>query len=130
MELGEGYIIRAPQTFSITTAAVDSTPMFIGKPNNGVIPLTLSGDKLYLLGNPYPSAINADTFLDANSAVLEGTLYFWTHNTAIQLASNITNGTAGSGTYAYTSDDYAIIKNRSEERRVGKECRSRWSPYH
>ena len=24
-------------------------------------------------------------------------------------------------------DDYI---NRSEERRVGKECRSRWSPYH
>ena len=22
------------------------------------------------------------------------------------------------------------ITNRSEERRVGKECRSRWSPYH
>ena len=22
------------------------------------------------------------------------------------------------------------IKERSEERRVGKECRSRWSPYH
>src|SRR2546428_366589 len=25
------------------------------------------------------------------------------------------------------SDD---LQNRSEERRVGKECRSRWSPYH
>ena len=25
-------------------------------------------------------------------------------------------------------DDYSFI--RSEERRVGKECRSRWSPYH
>ena len=25
---------------------------------------------------------------------------------------------------------YAIILTRSEERRVGKECRSRWSPYH
>ena len=24
----------------------------------------------------------------------------------------------------------AIIDSRSEERRVGKECRSRWSPYH
>ena len=24
----------------------------------------------------------------------------------------------------------AVIKLRSEERRVGKECRSRWSPYH
>src|SRR5687767_15857726 len=24
----------------------------------------------------------------------------------------------------------AALANRSEERRVGKECRSRWSPYH
>ena len=24
----------------------------------------------------------------------------------------------------------ATCDNRSEERRVGKECRSRWSPYH
>ena len=23
-----------------------------------------------------------------------------------------------------------VIRDRSEERRVGKECRSRWSPYH
>ena len=26
--------------------------------------------------------------------------------------------------------DYIINVGRSEERRVGKECRSRWSPYH
>ena len=26
--------------------------------------------------------------------------------------------------------DYGAITDRSEERRVGKECRSRWSPYH
>ena len=25
---------------------------------------------------------------------------------------------------------YLPLKTRSEERRVGKECRSRWSPYH
>ena len=24
----------------------------------------------------------------------------------------------------------AVLLTRSEERRVGKECRSRWSPYH
>src|SRR6266542_6881186 len=24
----------------------------------------------------------------------------------------------------------ALVEDRSEERRVGKECRSRWSPYH
>ena len=28
------------------------------------------------------------------------------------------------------SGDIATQDNRSEERRVGKECRSRWSPYH
>ena len=26
--------------------------------------------------------------------------------------------------------DREIVVQRSEERRVGKECRSRWSPYH
>ena len=31
----------------------------------------------------------------------------------------------------YIADLVALIqKHRSEERRVGKECRSRWSPYH
>ena len=28
------------------------------------------------------------------------------------------------------ADTNALIDARSEERRVGKECRSRWSPYH
>ena len=37
-------------------------------------------------------------------------------------------GTGGFGTYA---DSIAHFNSaRSEERRVGKECRSRWSPYH
>ena len=26
--------------------------------------------------------------------------------------------------------DLEALQSRSEERRVGKECRSRWSPYH
>ena len=26
--------------------------------------------------------------------------------------------------------DFTLKSGRSEERRVGKECRSRWSPYH
>ena len=28
------------------------------------------------------------------------------------------------------ADHAAVEEARSEERRVGKECRSRWSPYH
>ena len=39
------------------------------------------------------------------------------------------------GGFLYCSDSYSDDlpywkKRRSEERRVGKECRSRWSPYH
>ena len=30
----------------------------------------------------------------------------------------------------YAQGGIAAVTSRSEERRVGKECRSRWSPYH
>ena len=29
-----------------------------------------------------------------------------------------------------TTEQLSRLSGRSEERRVGKECRSRWSPYH
>ena len=32
--------------------------------------------------------------------------------------------------YVFVVKDTEFITTRSEERRVGKECRSRWSPYH
>ena len=32
--------------------------------------------------------------------------------------------------FLYTNDENSEREIRSEERRVGKECRSRWSPYH
>ncbi len=48
-----------------------------------------------LIGNPYPSAIDSDAFILENQTVLQGSLYFWTHNTPIA------NG-------QYTSDDYAV----------------------
>ena len=35
-----------------------------------------------------------------------------------------------SGAVVGTPNDRSYIADRSEERRVGKECRSRWSPYH
>ncbi|TRX29962.1 T9SS sorting signal type C domain-containing protein [Flavobacterium franklandianum] len=109
MFVGKGYIIRGPQ--------ISSSPppppglyyaTFTGVPNNGIKTIAIGPTTTSnLLGNPYPSAINANTFLSTNSALIEGTIYFWTHNTAIQLASNIDNRTAGSGVLAYTSDDYA-----------------------
>ena len=38
---------------------------------------------------------------------------------------------AGEGLFTVDGHEYHITAGmRSEERRVGKECRSRWSPYH
>lgn len=108
MTAGKGYIVRGAGTGFTTGVPFVKTVTFTGQPNNGVFTAAIGGANTFnLIGNPYPSAIDADAFLTANAEVLGGSLYFWTHNTAIQLASNITNGTAGSGTYAYTSDDYA-----------------------
>lgn len=109
MAPGSGYLIRAPQTFDIHNASIDSSPIFNGVPNNGVLPLspfTLTPDKFYLLGNPYPSALDAVKFLTDNVAALEGTLYFWTHN------SPPSSAVAGPDKYNYTSNDYAAY-NRS-----------------
>ena len=32
--------------------------------------------------------------------------------------------------FVFNNSDHAAARFRSGERRVGKECRSRWSPYH
>src|SRR2546427_6157198 len=43
------------------------------------------------------------------------------------------HGNRKMGEEAGTADSFLLrtrVRSRSEERRVGKECRSRWSPYH
>lgn len=100
MEAGRGYIIRAPQSFSLTVPAIDTNPVFIGEPNNGEISFSIAANQTHLLGNPYPSAIDADKFIAANSTSLEGTLYFWTHNTSPSSAIN------GDFLLNYTANDY------------------------
>jgi Ig-like domain CHU_C associated/PKD-like domain len=88
----KGYILRAPQSFSFTpNIKIPYTANFIGTPNNGDIlcpiyfgglPLSNNNDKYNLLGNPYASAIDAELFLSdpANIPIIDGTIYFWTHN--------------------------------------------------
>lgn len=95
MSQGVGYIGRAPSGLTYSPTQIVQTSFF-GAPGNGVIntPIIKSTSAYNLLGNPYPSAIDADLFIAANSAVINGTLYFWTHNTAI--TNNV-----------YTINDYA-----------------------
>ena len=105
MASGVGYIVRAPQTFDITTPSVYSAS-FNGPVNNGVITTAVniqSGQTSgwNLIGNPYPSALKIDDFLSLpeNEALIGGTIYLWTHNSALVASSP--------GLYTYTSDDYA-----------------------
>ena len=44
--------------------------------------------------------------------------------------ARITKGEVQGMTLAAVCDTDPQKRTRSEERRVGKECRSRWSPYH
>ncbi|WP_396184819.1 T9SS sorting signal type C domain-containing protein [Flavobacterium sp.] len=115
MIIGKGYIIRGipPPPFPALPPGF-TTASFIGTPNNGIHKISgVVADKPYLLGNPYPCALNAEKFLNSNSGVLDGTLYFWTHYTAIQDRNLIVgndqfgNPKVGTGILAYTSDDYA-----------------------
>jgi hypothetical protein len=111
MTNGVGYIIRGAD-YVLPTPTGTHQASFFGIPNNGLITVPIpstavNSESSALLGNPYPSALDANEFLKGNTSILEGTLYFWTHNTAIQNVGNITNGSQGSGALAYTSDDYA-----------------------
>src|SRR2546426_10425719 len=52
---------------------------------------------------------------------------------ALQLRPELPEAHLAMGYYYYWGHldyDRALREFRSEERRVGKECRSRWSPYH
>jgi len=99
MAPGVGYIIRSPQPYSSSVPSLFQAT-FSGTPNNGVINVNIplnaaTTGNLALIGNPYPSAVDADAFINANATVLNGALYFWTHNTPI--STNI-----------YHANDYAV----------------------
>ncbi|RKE94940.1 LamG-like jellyroll fold domain-containing protein [Ichthyenterobacterium magnum] len=94
---GQGYTMKGPGSGSILT---DQNYVFNGKPNNGNIgtngdikDLDLGPNSDYLVGNPYPSAIDAVQFILDNGPIInyddpdhpetnpitDGTLYFWEH---------------------------------------------------
>lgn len=111
MQKGVGYIVRAPEGFSINPLVRQThTGNFRGYANNGVIAVPIAGnaspsiEKWNLIGNPFPSAIHADLFLDSPiNAGLEGTVYVWTHNTPVDPTPN-----PETGLYEYAENDYAV----------------------
>ena len=94
---------------------------FTGLFNNGVITVpvyrndTETNDTNWnFIGNPYPSAINVDTFFNENvnvlnvNGLLDGTVYLWSQNTQ---PSDTTNGNA---LLNFVQSDYATINGIGE----------------
>ncbi len=104
MMAGRGYIARVPNNLNFSTPqTIEAT--FNGTPHTGTIavPVTKGAGSFNLIGNPYPSAINADEFLTdpENASYIGGTIYLWTHNRAISATNN------GNNVLNYSRDDYA-----------------------
>lgn len=86
IKIGEGFTMKGIDgTVSLSSL---QNYVFVGKPNSGTIALNLPANQTYLIGNPYPSALDADEFIRDNikdpvgraaSNIFNGALYFWDH---------------------------------------------------
>ncbi|WP_346881927.1 T9SS type A sorting domain-containing protein [uncultured Algibacter sp.] len=92
--------------YAATGSATDRT--FTGQFNNSNItaPIIINGEAAdsdwNLLGNPYPGALDFDAFFAANSGVVGGVAYFWSHNTT---ADSNASGNEGMN---FSQNDYAM----------------------
>ncbi len=94
---GEGYLMKGTNTLEASQNYV-----FKGVPNSGDYIFPISTGESSLLGNPYPSAIDAHKLINDNLLLFD-TLYFWveggstTHNLSDYLGGyairNLTGGT-------------------------------------
>jgi hypothetical protein len=86
VKITENSTLRVGQGFTMKGSGTEGNQnyTFVGKPNNGLINSnTILPDQLILTGNPYPSAMDADAFINDNAGSIDratdGTLYFWEH---------------------------------------------------
>ena len=96
---GRGFT-ATPDSSGLSNTPITETITFSGDDIiNGSFTafLFIPADSFALIGNPYPSAVNANDFINANSADLTGTLYFYDDQ-------DTTQGVKGTGSYAtYTT---------------------------
>ena len=133
MTRARGYIIRGSSSFGMPASNIPT--IFKGVPFNGLIPYTVQrgtytgppyngantiqitnlNDNYNLLGNPYPSSINALKFLRLNaydpstnpSGRILGNVKLWTHGTDPRIG--VPNPFYGSFLYNYDVNDYLTI---------------------
>src|SRR2546430_8898464 len=95
---------------------------FFFQAEDGIRDLTVTGVQTCAL-----PILHADMHAFAVGA--DGTFYAGTDG-GIFASSNALSGPALDVTFTSAHNEGLVSHLRSEERRVGKECRSRWSPYH
>lgn len=108
-EEGVGYLIRMPDDHPTGTATIWNGE-FNGVPTNGTVTVTVANDTYNAVGNPYPSTIDADDFINANG--LTEALYFWrkTNNTATSSYATYTLA-GGVGTDSNSGDPLGLVPN-------------------
>lgn len=75
VRVGQGYTMKGSGAASGT-----QNYSFVGKPNNGLINSnSISANQILLAGNPYPSSLDSEAFINDNESSINGTIYFWEH---------------------------------------------------
>ncbi len=78
LKSGEGFTMKGTSGDAAISDSQNYT--FRGKPHNGPIPgLEIGPNQNYLVGNPYPSAIDVNEFIEDNPDIFNGAVYFWDH---------------------------------------------------
>ena len=120
-----------------TTAIVNHGRMFITTPQNNIIALDAkTGTQLWRYTRKYPDGLFQLHPTNRGVALYGDYVYMATTDCALVALDAAT----GKEVWNVPFDDYKTgcystlaplaVRGKSEERRVGKECRSRWSPYH
>lgn len=104
---GTGYLIRMPNNHPVTPTIWTGT--FSGQPFNGQLTISsLTGDKYYAIGNPYPSTISVADFINTNN--LSEALYFWRKTNGLATSAYATCTLAG-GVSNSGGDPLGLIHN-------------------
>ena len=107
---GEGWNMKGP-------GGGTQNYTFVGRINDGEYSLTIDDKKFSLIGNPYPSALDADKFIDDNHRSVGAVLYFWnageqtTHNSRDYTGSyhtRVIRISVPSGTTAISGSNFFI----------------------
>ncbi len=106
IEVGQGFTMKGTGALKATQNYV-----FSGKPNNGIIQHRIDAESLYLIGNPYLSTLNANTFIEDNIGVngsINGALYFLNHSGGV--SHELSDYEVGYATYNLLGSTKAIYQ--------------------